>query len=147
MSTPERGRPQIGDVRMSYTMQPVGRDGQWTNGGNDYANADTRQRAREWAEQMLRHESSHLGHLVIAVEVYGREMRLGHQGWEPVKGGWTESFTVTREGVGMEPVFLTRETACWDTTVLDRAERVHAMKSDGSCQCGDPGSGYGGARV
>jgi hypothetical protein len=130
---------EIGDIEMSYLIQPCGLDGREANGGMSYANAETAQKAREWAEKLLG-PGSRLG----SVEVYGREERLSYQGWEPVPGGRVDAFTVTRAEMGLPPLFLTGETRCWDTTVLDRSERVHAMMTDGSCQCGDPQAGYGG---
>lgn len=129
----------IGTVEMSYWIDPCGLDGRPVNGGMSYANASTPEDARAFAERCLR-PGSRLG----SVQVDGREVRLGYQGWEPLPGGRTDSFTVTRAEMGLPPLFLTSETRCWDTAVLDRPERVHAMMSDGSCQCGDPTSGYGG---
>jgi hypothetical protein len=136
---------EIGAIQMSYLIQPCGLDGTPINGGNHYANASTPEDAREIAERWLTaREGKHLGYVLGSVSVYGREMRLGYQAWEEIRGGRRESFTVTRAEMGLPAVFLTRETHCWDTTVLDYAERVHAMMSDGSCQCGNPAAGYGG---
>lgn len=133
----ERERPQIGDVKMSYLIQPVGLDGREVNGGMSYSNANTREDAEGVARRWMS-EDSRFGSL-SKVTVYGREMRLGYAAWEPVKGGRTEYFEVTRADAGAEPVFLRRDqTQCYDTTVMDYFETVHAMKTDGSCQCGDP---------
>lgn len=129
----------IGTVKMSYWIDPCGLDGRPINNGMSYANADTAERARVVAEQWLGP-----GSLLGSVRVDGREVRLGYQAWEPVTGGRWDSFVVTRSEMGLPALFLTEETQCWDTTVMDYPERVHAMKSDGSCQCGDPQAGYGG---
>jgi hypothetical protein len=127
------GEHEIGDVRMSYLIQPCGLDGREINGGMSYCNSDTAEEARKIAEQWMGPGST-LG----SVEVYGREMRLGYQAWQPVLGGRTDSFAVTRADMGLPPLFLTSETRCWNTTVMDYFETVHAMMTDGSCQCGDP---------
>lgn len=132
---------EIGDIEMSYLIQPCGLDGREINGGMSYANASTPEKARAVAEEWLAPGST-LG----SVSVYGQEMRLGYAAWQQLPGGRTDSFAVTRAEMGLPPLFLSRETRCWDTTVLDRAERVHAMMSDGSCQCGNPEAGYGGSR-
>lgn len=149
MSMPERKRVEIGDIKMSYEMQPVGLDGRWINGGNHYANADTAEGARDYARRVLTSENgqyySPYTSTLIGVDVYGQEMEFYGPAWQAVRGGRTESFRVTREELGLPPVFLTRETMCWDTTVMDYPERVHAMMSNGSCQCGNPTAGYGGA--
>jgi hypothetical protein len=134
---------EIGDIEMSYMIQPIGLDGREINGGMHYANANTAERARAIAERMLK-GGTYRGYVLSGVTVYGQEVRLGYSAWQPVKGGRYDSFRVTREEVGVPPVFLTGETHCWDTTVLDYAERVHAMMSDGSCQCGNPQAGFGG---
>jgi hypothetical protein len=137
------GEVPIGTVGMSYTIDPCGLAGNPINGGWHYSDADTPEDARAIAERMLG-GGQHLGYVLGSVSVYGCEMRLSYNGWTPVEGGRSESFTVTRADVGADPVFLTDLTHCWDTTVMDYPERVHAMKSDGSCQCGRPDSGYGG---
>lgn len=137
----QRERPAVGDVRMSYTMQPCGTDGSWINGGNHYANAWTAEGAREFAVRVLtRAGGEYLGYTLSAVDVYGREMRLGHAGWTPVKGGRSDSFTVTRAEVGLPPVLVhpRGEQRCWDSIALDYFETVHVMLTDGSCVCGDP---------
>jgi hypothetical protein len=134
----ERERPQIGDVRWSYLIQPCGLDGREINGGMHYSNANSREDAEASARHKIDGDGTYLGYMLSKVTVYGREMRLGYAAWEPLKGGRTESFEVTRADVGAEPVFLTAETQCWDTTVMDYFETVHAMMTDGTCQCGDP---------
>jgi hypothetical protein len=133
------GDKPIGTVEMSYLIQPCGLDGRPVNGGMSYSNASTAEVARQRAEEWMGP-----GSMLGSVYVYGQEMRLGYSGWAPVLGGRSESFRVTRAEMGLPPLFLTSETRCWDTTVLDRPERVHAMMSDGSCQCGNPEAGYGG---
>jgi hypothetical protein len=132
---------EVEEVRWSYWIDPCGLNGQPLNNGMSYANADTAEGARAFAERWLAP-----GSMLGSVQVDGHEVRMGYGGWEPLPGGRTDSFTVTRAEMGLPPLFLTRETRCWDTTVLDRPERVHAMMTDGSCQCGDPQAGYGGQR-
>lgn len=133
----EHERPQIGDVRMSYLIQPVGLNGREINGGMSYSNANTREDAEKMARRWMS-EGGRLGSL-SKVTVYGREMVLSYDAWQPIKEGRTEYFEVTREDAEVEPVFLDpSETRCWDTTVMDYFETVHAMRTDGSCQCGDP---------
>jgi hypothetical protein len=133
----ERERVKIGTVRMSYLMQPVGLDGREVNGGMSYANADSPERAREWALAVMKSDGPAGG--LSKVTVSGRELRLGYQGWAQIKGGRTEYFEVTRADAGLPPVFLDRgKTRCWNTAVMDYFETVHAMMTDGSCQCGDP---------
>ncbi len=127
------GETPIGTVKMSYLIQPCGLDGREINGGMSYCNADTAEQARADAERMLGP-----GSMLGSVTVYGREMRLGYSAWQQVTGGHTDFFTVTRAEMGLPPLFLTSETRCWNTTVMDYFETVHAMMSDGSCQCGDP---------
>lgn len=138
----EREMPKIGDVRWSYTMQPCGLDGKWINGGNHYANANSREDAEASARRMLGTDGIYRGGgtwVLTAVEVYGQEVEFYGPAWRPLKGGRSESFRVTRADVGLPPVLLNpREPRCWDTTALDYFETVHAMMSDGSCQCGDP---------
>jgi hypothetical protein len=138
----QRQQAQIGDVRWSYTIQPVGLDGKWINGGNHYSNANSREDAEDTARRMLGADGIYGGSgtsVLSGAGVYGQEMEFYGPAWRPLKGGRSESFTVTRADVGLPPVFLrSAETRCYDTTVMDYFETVHAMKTDGSCQCGDP---------
>lgn len=87
-------RPQIGDVRISFTMQPCATNGQAINGGNHYANADTIERAREWANTILAKET-HLGYAVASVRITGEAYRLGVSAWAPIGGAYVNE-TVTR---------------------------------------------------
>lgn len=138
----EREMPEIGDVRWSYELQPVGLDGRWINGGNHYSNANSREDAIESARRKFGADGVYHGSgtwTLLAVDVYGQEMEFYGPAWRPLKGGRSESFQVTRADVGLPPVFLNRHhQGCYDTTVMDYFETVHAMMSDGSCQCGDP---------
>lgn len=136
MSAAERERPQIGDVRWSYLLQPCAADGREVNGGMSYANANSREDAEQTARRMLGRGADHLG----KVTAYGREMEFYGPAWRPVKGGATDYFEVTRADVGLPPVLVDPrgEQRCWDTTVMDYFETVHVMLTDGSCVCGDP---------
>lgn len=52
-SRDERPRPRLGDMAVSFTMQPCGPDGHPLHGGNHYANAHTLDAARDYAYRML----------------------------------------------------------------------------------------------
>lgn len=134
----ERERVQIGTVRWSYWIDPCAVNGRPINGGNHYANADNAEDARKTAEAMLSGDGVYLGYTLGSVSCDGGEVEFVGSGWAPLKGGRRDSFTVTRADVGVPPVFLTGETQCWNTTVMDYFETVHAMRTDGTCQCGDP---------
>jgi hypothetical protein len=132
-------RPNIGDVRWSYWILPRAVNGNDINGGNHYANADSAEDARATAERMIGGDGVYLGYTLGSVACDGGEVEFTGSGWAPLKGGRTDSFVVSRAEVGAEPVFLRRdETRCYDSTTMDYFETVHAMKTDGSCQCGDP---------
>jgi hypothetical protein len=127
---------EIGDVKWSYTVTPIG-PVRRESVDRHWANADSADKAREKATAMLANvEYQRMG--MTHVEVYGREMFFRGDCWAPVKGGGRDSFTVRPQDMGTEPVWLTAERRCYDTTVMDYYETVHAMRSDGTCQCGNP---------
>lgn len=49
----DRPPVRIGDMRVSFTMQPCGPDGYSLHGGNHYANADTLEAAHAYAYRVL----------------------------------------------------------------------------------------------
>lgn len=87
----------IGTIRMSYTMQPCADDDGVTpiNGGWHYANADTIERAREWARAVVS-KGRHCGWPIESVEIVGREMVLRSDAWAAVPGGRCEREVVRR---------------------------------------------------
>jgi hypothetical protein len=62
--------PRYNEIRTVWTMQPLGVNGRPINGGNHYANAETREAAVEWAETILT-KKVHLGHTITGVEIVG----------------------------------------------------------------------------
>lgn len=124
---------------MSYTMQPLDRNGRYINGGNHYANADTIQRAREWANKVA--GTTHCGWFVWGVQIVGELMEF-RGAWHVVSGqdGRYESETV--RWTGPAPLTAADERkSCYPTTVLDFYEVVHERRSDGSCKCGQHKAG------
>lgn len=121
---------QIGERRMSYTMQPLAANGHAFNGGNDYANADTIEAARDYASRVLASDTVH------GVDITGELMEF-RAAWRPVTGPdarW-EHEVIARP----QPAPLTAadsRKSCYPTTIRDFLETVHERRSDGSCRCG-----------
>jgi len=136
-STPdlcERPKVQIGDVRRSYTMQPLDAKGALINGGNHYANASTIEDARDYAARVL--TGGLMGMTVYSVSIEGAMYEFTGEFWRVRRTDpqWTNE-TIHRE----TPAPLTsadEAMACYDTTVMDYFETVHPRRSDGSCKCG-----------
>lgn len=134
-----KSQTPIGTRRMSYEMQPLGANGMPINGGNHYANADTIERAREWANQIVS-KGEHLGYTIYGVSITGEMMELSWDSWKPVTGldARFEHEVIRRT----RPVPLSandERKSCYPTTILDFYEVVHERRSDGSCRCGKHG--------
>ena len=132
---------QIGDIKMSYLMQPCGLDGRPINGGNHYADADTIDAARDYANRMLGLDDTSIEYRLGSVEIVGREMRFTGKCWSPVPGGRFEREVIRRN----RPVPLSAADlakTCYPTTIRDFYELVHERREDGSCKCGHHPSNY-----
>lgn len=120
-----------GDRRISYLMDPINLAGQSVNHGWAYANSDTIEKAREWANGVV--NGSLASENVAAVTIYGREMEFLGDGWHEVKGGYRSHETVKRT----RPIeYGARDLAkaCeWNSAAEDI---LHETRADGSCKCG-----------
>jgi len=122
---------------MSYEMQPLDLRGRWINGGNNYANADTIEGARAYADRVIGRSPHWAGTFIAGVSIVGQMMEFHGATWRPALGDGArhESEIVRWDG----PVPLTpadERKSCYSTTVLDYYEIVHEPRSDGSCKCG-----------
>lgn len=73
-------KPEIGEVRMSYTMQPLNKDDRPTNHGMSYANSWTLGGARDYARVIgIRDWST--GEPIVAVEIVGRYEEFTGSAW------------------------------------------------------------------
>lgn len=89
---------RLGDRQMMFTMQPLGTNGHAINGGNHYANADTIERAREWAEVIVG-KGTHLGYQITGVRIAGQLMEFYGPAWRPVTGPDRKgSYEIVRKG-------------------------------------------------
>jgi len=80
---------RIGDVRVSFLMQPCGADGHPLHGGNHYANADTLEGARDYARRVLsmpRERGFCCMRGVESVDIGGCEYEFTGAGWRPLYG-------------------------------------------------------------
>jgi hypothetical protein len=120
-----------GDRRISYMMDPINLAGRSINHGFAYANADTVERAREWANGVV--NGSLAGEVVASVEVYGEEREFLGDAWHLVKGGYRSHETVKRTAP-IEFDAIDRAKACeWNSSLEDI---LHETRGDGSCKCG-----------
>ena len=131
---------RIGDRRMSFEMQPLGRDMRPLNGGNHYANADTIEGARAYAARVVGKEYNGSPFMWVAgVSITGQRMEFAGYAWRPLRGN-EDGFTWVQETVKAETPapLLPRDEGlhCYDTTVMDYFETVHEIRSNGSCRCG-----------
>lgn len=130
----------IGTRAMSFLMTPLGQGDRAINGGNAYANADTIEKAREYAARVM--DRTLEGVEVRAVSIVGRLMVLSYDAWREARTD--EGARFTHEIVRSErPATLTAsdlETRCYFTTILDYPEWVHERRHDGSCRCGQYGA-------
>lgn len=76
-------RVAYGEQRMSFTMQPCGRNGQPINGGNHYADAHTIEDARAFAHDILA-EHRYLGYVVRSVSIWGCLYEFRGYAWVPL---------------------------------------------------------------
>lgn len=137
-TTETRSRVMIGDRRMTFTMQPCGRDGQPVNGGNHYANANTLDDAREYARKMLA-SGECMGYVVRSVEINGGLYEFYGPAWRRVTGPDSARHHEVIESELPYPYTADDlKKQCYDTTVMDVFETVHERRSDGTCRCGNP---------
>lgn len=78
-------RAAYGDRRMSFTMQPCGRNGRPINGGNHYANANTLDAAREYAHGILA-LPHYFGYQIESVEINGGMYEFRGTAWASLHG-------------------------------------------------------------
>jgi hypothetical protein len=84
VTTSPRTIVRVGDRRMSFEMQPCGKDGRPVNHGMSYANANNLDGARKYAERVL---AGGLGGVTVhSVEVIGQLMEFYGPAWRPVTG-------------------------------------------------------------
>lgn len=84
----ERPYPLIGEVRVSFLMQPCGADGQPLHGGNHYANAHTLEAARDYAYRVLTNPRPGFCCMrgVRSVDIGGGEYEFTGAAWKPIHG-------------------------------------------------------------
>lgn len=128
---------RVGERRMSYEMQPCGRDGRPINGGNHYANAGTIEDAREYAARVVGKPYGGTGPWVAGVEIIGRMVEFYGPAWRAVTGPGAQWHHEVVKSATAAPLTATdQRMACYDTTVMDYFETVHERRSNGSCKCG-----------
>jgi hypothetical protein len=103
-SRDERPRPRIGDLCVSFTMQPCGPDGHPLHGGNHYANAATLERARDYAYRVLsapREQGFCCMRAVESVDISGATYEFTGGAWSPryAKDNYRHHEVITREDV------------------------------------------------
>jgi hypothetical protein len=94
-------RVQVGDMRVSFTMQPCGADGAPLHGGNHYANANTLEGARDYARRVLTAPRDRLFCCMRAVEsvdIAGATYEFTGGGWTPryKRGNYSHHEVITR---------------------------------------------------
>jgi hypothetical protein len=120
-----------GDRRISYLMDPINLAGQSVNHGWAYANAQTIEDAREWANGVA--NGTLAGEVVASVEIRGREMEFLGDGWHEVKGGFRSNETVMRTKPIEYGARDLAKTCQWNSALEDI---LHETRTDGSCKCG-----------
>lgn len=103
-STDTQPRVQVGDKRISFTMQPCGADGRPLHGGNHYANAHTLESARDYARRVLTAPRDRLFCCmrgVESVEITGATYEFTGGGWTPryTPGNYSHHEVVTRADI------------------------------------------------
>lgn len=131
---------RLGDRRMSYRMNPLDTRGREIHGGNNYANADTIEGAREYAARVIGTSPYWAGTFIEGVSIYGRMMEFTGECWREVRGEDARSaYEVIRHPEQAPLTPADEREHCYATTVMDRYEVVHPRRSNGTCSCGHHG--------
>jgi hypothetical protein len=126
---------EYGTRRMSFTMQPCGRNGQPINYGNHYANAHTLEDAHDYARRVLA-SGEVMGYTVRSVSIDGALYEFTGHAWVSLHSDYHHEVIHSELPYPYTADDLKKQ--CYDTTVMDYFETVHERRSDGTCRCGDP---------